>query len=164
VEMKRGARNEAPICPSHPGIADVARGQATLDTLRAAEHEHCLLCGPNNTLGLGLHFKLQDDGSVAATFACHEAFQSYPDTLHGGVISALLDAAMTNALFSVGVVGVTAELKVRYHARVVLNEDAVVSGVIERRRSPLFYMRSELVQGERFVARGSATFALKDCL
>lgn len=144
--------------------ADRATGQATLESLRGAEHHNCLICGPNNALGLRLSFELQGDGSVLSTFRCREAFQSYADTLHGGVIASLLDAAMTNALFSIGVVGVTAELKIRYLARVVLNQDAAVTGIIERRRSPLYYLRSELVQGERLVARATATFALKDCL
>jgi DNA-binding CsgD family transcriptional regulator len=74
--------------------------QASLDSLRAAEHEECLMCGPANPLGLKLRFRVQPDDSVLALFPCPEALRSYPERLHGGVISALLDAAMTNALAS----------------------------------------------------------------
>ena len=94
-------------------------------------------------------------------FACREAFRSYPKTLHRGVISALLDAAMTNALFSVGVVGVTAELTVSFLAAVALNRGAVVRAAIERDAHPLFYVRAELEQDRRPMARATAKFLVK---
>jgi acyl-coenzyme A thioesterase PaaI-like protein len=97
-------------------------------------------------------------------FACHEAFRSYPETLHGGVISALLDAAMTNALFSVGVVGVTAELTVRFLAAVALNHGAVVRASIEKDAHPLFYVRAELEQDRQLMARATAKFLVKGCM
>jgi len=148
-----------------PGAAvDVGTSQATLESLCAAEHAECLMCGPANTLGLKLRFRVQPDGSVLAMFACREAFRSYPETLHGGVISALLDAAMTNALFSVGVVGVTAELTVRFLAAVALNRGAVVRASIEKDAHPLFYVRAELEQDRKLMARATAKFLVKGCM
>jgi acyl-coenzyme A thioesterase PaaI-like protein len=95
-------------------------------------------------------------------FPCRDALRSYPETLHGGVISALLDAAMTNALFAVGMVGVTAELTVRFLAPVALKSEAVVRASIERDAHPLFYLRAELEQGEKLMARAAARFLVKD--
>jgi acyl-coenzyme A thioesterase PaaI-like protein len=143
---------------------DVSTSQTTLESLCAAEHSECLMCGPANSLGLKLRFRVQPDGSVLAMFACREAFQSYPETLHGGVISALLDAAMTNALFSVGVVGVTAELTVRFLAAVALNRGAVVRASVERDAHPLFYVRAELEQDRELMARATAKFLVKGCM
>jgi acyl-coenzyme A thioesterase PaaI-like protein len=146
------------------GAVDVAARQATLESLAAAEHAACLMCGPASALGLRLRFRVQPDGSVLALFPCGEAFQSYPRTLHGGVISALLDAAMTNVLFSVGVAGVTGEMSVRFHAPVALDRGVVVRASIEKGSYPLYYVRSELEQDRRLMARASAKFLVKGCL
>ena len=140
---------------------DVSASQASLESLCAAEHSECLMCGQVNPLGLKLMFRVQPDGSVLALFKCREAFRSYPETLHGGVISALLYAAMTNALFSVGVAGVTAELTVRFLAAVALNRGAVVRASIEKNARKLFYVRAELEQDRKLMARATAKFLVK---
>ena len=145
-----------------PQPAEPVPGQARLDEVRSAEHPRCFLCSPANPAGLKLRFRVQPDGSVAAMFPCREAFQSYPDSLHGGVTSALLDAAMTNALFSIGIVAVTAELEVRFVAPVVLGRGAAVVGAIEKTSShPLYYVRSELQQDRKVVARAKARFLVR---
>lgn len=140
------------------GAEAPAPSQASLDELSAGEHQRCLLCGRRNEHGLGLRFRVQDDGSVLALFSCPEVFQSYPETLHGGVISALLDSAMTNMLFAVGVVGVTAELSVRFLAPVALHRGAVVRASMERGAYPLYYLHAELEQDRQPMARATAKF------
>ncbi|MGD8394981.1 MAG: PaaI family thioesterase [Candidatus Eiseniibacteriota bacterium] len=149
---------------STPSFGDVNGSQSTLEALAATEHADCLLCGRANPVGLRLRFRLQSDGSVLAAFTCREAFQSYAKTLHGGVISALLDAAMTNVLFSIGVVGVTAELTVRFLAPVLLERAAVVRATLERNAHPLFLVRAELEQDGKLMARASAKFLARECL
>ena len=139
--------------------------QERLDALRAAEHPRCFLCSPDNPSGLRLRFRVQPDGSVAAFFQCREVFQSYPATLHGGIVAALLDAAMANALFSIGVVAVTAELDVRYRAPVVLERGVVVRGRVEKTTAhPLYYVRGEVEQDRKVVARASARFLVRDAV
>jgi len=138
--------------------------QASLDSLVAAEHADCVMCGPLNPLGLKLRFKVQPDGSVRAMFPCHETLRSYPTMLHGGVISALLDAAMTNVLFSIGISGVTAELMVQFLAPVDLNRGAVVRASIERNAHPLFLVQAELEQDRKLMARAQAKFLIKGCV
>jgi len=147
-------------CPAR-AAANQTADQTTLESIGAVEHPRCSLCGPANALGLKLKFRVETDGSVLATLSCREALQSYPDVLHGGVISALLDAAMTNALFSIGVAGVTGELTVRYLAPVVLNRGADVRAWIERERHPLYHLRAELGQDRTLTARASARFVAK---
>ena len=137
--------------------------QERLDALRAAEHPRCFLCSPENPSGLKLRFRVQPDGSVLAFFPCREVFQSYPATLHGGIVAALLDAAMANALFSIGVVAVTAELDVRYRAPVVLERGVAVRGLVEKTAAhPLYYARAEVAQDRKVVARASARFLVRD--
>ena len=153
----------APARPVPAPYEEPVPSQARLEAVRAAEHPRCFLCSPANPDGLKLRFRVQADGSVVALFPCREVFQSYPETLHGGITSALLDAAMTNALFSIGVVAVTAELVVRFLAPVSLERGAVVVGAIEKTSShPLYYVRSELQQDRRTLARATAKFLVRD--
>jgi uncharacterized protein (TIGR00369 family) len=155
-ERSRSSRNHS--------LADRVARQAKLKEFGEAEHPRCFLCATGNERGLGLHFRVQPDGSVVALFPCREVFQSYPETLHGGVISALLDAAMTTALFSIGVVGVTAEMTVRYLAPVVLDRGAVIRASIERDTRPLYYVHSTFEQERKLMARATAKFLVKGCL
>ena len=136
--------------------------QDRLDALSATEHPLCLMCSAANPLSMKLDFKVQSDGSVLATFPCREMLQSYPRTLHGGVVAALVDAAMTNALFSIGVAAVTAELTVRFIAPVSLNRSAIVRASIDEESSPpLYYVRSQIIQSQEIMARASAKFLAK---
>ena len=64
--------------------------------IRQRTHGNCVVCSPSNQRGLGLDFGLSPDGGVEATFACDKVFEGYTDFVHGGVISSLLDGAMTN--------------------------------------------------------------------
>lgn len=76
------------------------RAQDTLHKIRARTHRNCVVCGTVNGRGLRLDFRTSEDGSVQATFDCREAYAGYANVLHGGVVSALLDGAMTNCLFA----------------------------------------------------------------
>lgn len=144
---------------------DIQPSQTTLETVAAAEHSRCFMCGAENPFGMKLRFRVQSDGSVVAFFPCREVFQGYPEALHGGIISALLDSAMTNVLFSIGVVAMTAELTVRFLAPISLNRGVVIRAAIDRTTlHSLYYVRSELEQERNVTARASAKFLVKGYL
>jgi len=65
-------------------------------------HPNCIVCSPRHRCGFRLEFVLSEDGSVHAKFDCSKVFEGYPGLVHGGVISSLLDGAMTNCLFAHG--------------------------------------------------------------
>jgi acyl-coenzyme A thioesterase PaaI-like protein len=85
-------------------------------------------------------------------------FQGYDGLLHGGVIAAVLDSAMTNCLFAHGIVAVTGELTVRFLHPVLLTHEAVVKANIKESFPPLHCMEARLMQNGRIVARASARF------
>jgi uncharacterized protein (TIGR00369 family) len=136
--------------------------QTVLEATGKSAHAGCLFCGKQNPIGFKLTFHAREDGSVQAVFPCKCPLQSYPETLHGGVVSALLDSAMTNCLFSKGIVAVTAELTVRFLSPVRLDHPAEVTATVTRVRGPLCYLRAELTQGRTLTARAQATFMKKD--
>lgn len=132
--------------------------QALLEATQASEHSRCLFCGKENPIGFKLEFCVQDRDSVRASFSCDGLFQSYPTVLHGGMTSALLDAAMTNCLFSRGVVAVTGELVVRYLVPVEVDCEAELWATIKKVARPLYCLSAELRQHGRVVARATAKF------
>ena len=121
-------------------------------------HRNCVVCGASNARGLHLKFISLEDGSVQASFDCGKAFEGYDGSLHGGVISALLDGAMTHCIFAHGHTGVTAELKVRYRHPVVTDHTAIVRGWIRRYSPPLYIMEAELLQDGQVKATATAKF------
>lgn len=134
-------------------------GSSAAAPVRWGDHSGCFVCGAENPQGLRLAFHVREDRSVAATFACAPALRSYEGILHGGVISAVLDAAMTHALHASGVTGVTAELTVRFLSPARLGRLAVARGwVVEHRGLGLHLLAATLEQDGTVVARASAKF------
>lgn len=144
--------------PPHPEAS-----QAKLDVLRDRLHRRCVITGPDNPVGLKLRFKVLEDGSVRAMFPCGPHLESYPNTVHGGIIAAVLDSAMVNALFAVGVVAVTASLDLRYKAPTVPDRFATVRAWIENDDAhPLYRMRAELIQDGTPRVQASANFLVNE--
>jgi uncharacterized protein (TIGR00369 family) len=136
--------------PAAPAVA--------FQSTRAEAHPFCLVCSRSNPLGLGLQFEPQADGSVAAEFISHAALEGYSGLLHGGVIAAMLDGAMTNCLFAHGLQAVTGELTVRYRHPVAIGEAVIVRGWIRQSMSPLHLLEAELHQEGCLKAVASAKF------
>lgn len=135
-----------------------ALGQDTLhDTCRTV-HPHCIVCGTDNPHGLQLKFSVQPDRSVHATFRGGAAYQGYPDALHGGLLATLLDAAMTNCLFSRGISAVTARLNVRYLSPARWYQPCEITARLERTARDVRYLNGEVRQDGHVVARASGTF------
>jgi uncharacterized protein (TIGR00369 family) len=133
-------------------------GQSRLEHTRHRSHPRCVLCGAEHDRGLRLDFELLPDGRVRAVFAGGEAYEGYPDTLHGGIIAALLDSAMTNCLFARGVIAVTARLNVRYLRPARLGSPVEVVGTLDKSSRSLHYLSAEVRQDGTVVANASGTF------
>jgi acyl-coenzyme A thioesterase PaaI-like protein len=103
-----------------------------------------------------LDFVHNPDGSVSAPFDCSAQWEGYPGRVHGGVIAALLDGAMTNCLFAHRAVAVTAELCVRYREAVGSGRPARVRAWLVHSSPRLHELRAELSQAGsvRAVATG----------
>jgi len=86
-----------------------------VDSQSAALHRDCVVCGPTHPFGLKLEFDVLQPGHVRAQTCLDLSWNGYPRFVHGGVSAAMLDGAMTHALFSMGVAAVTAGLNIRYH-------------------------------------------------
>ncbi len=133
-------------------------GRELIKHLRKRHHSQCIVCGDSNGQGLHLDFSLCEDGSVEASFPCDLPYQGYDGILHGGIISCLLDGAMTNCLFSQGITAATGELVMRFHHPVVAGVPAKVIARVSKARPPLHLLESELTQDDRLMVRATAKF------
>lgn len=129
-----------------------------LAKIRALAHSNCVVCRSSSKGGLGLEFEVSEDGSVEATFGCDKPFEGYANVLHGGVISCLLDGAMTNCMFAHGYLALTAELRVRFQHPVVTGELATVRAWIDRSKSHVHVLRAEVAQGQQVKATALGKF------
>lgn len=117
-----------------------------------------MVCGAANATGLQLDFTRVADGEVAAVFTGDRTLEGYPGLLHGGVVCALVDGAMTNCLFALGIVAVTAELSVRFVEGVGADRPVQVSAQLLRTRGQVHALRAEIRQDGRLAVRAVGKF------
>ena len=130
-------------------------------SLRALKHPHCVACGLHHPSGLHMQFRPADDGGVTATVDCSPAMQGYTGVVHGGIISLMLDAAMTNCLFQRGVSALTAQLSLRFREPLQAGRSAVVSARVVRETGNAFVVEGNIWQDSRLKAKGEAIFMRK---
>jgi uncharacterized protein (TIGR00369 family) len=121
-------------------------------------HLNCLVCGARNPWSLGLSFQVDKAGTVLTRFQAHCKLQGYEGILHGGVISGLLDAAMTHCLFHNGVRAFTADLHVRFLKPVPCDAALDVKARLISARPPLYRVAAELLYRQQVMASAEAKF------
>ncbi len=93
----------------------------------------CVVCGTQNPNGLRIEFMNDSDG-VCAHWTPTEGWESFRGIVHGGIITTVLDEAMSKAIISRNWEALTAELRVRFRSPVSLGEPLQVRGGITDRR------------------------------
>lgn len=121
-------------------------------------HPECFVCRSPHANGLGVRFRANADGSIVGIFDCSQLFQGYQGMLHGGVISAMLDGAMTHCLFAHGRSGVTARLIVRFLHPVAADRPVTIRAWLNDYSPPLYVLESELSQDGEVMTRATAKF------
>ena len=131
---------------------------SNLKSLQAQIHPFCQVCSSANPDGLALAFEAGANGEIKSVFHPGPDLEGYKGLLHGGVTASLLDGVMTNCLFAQGIAALTAELRVRYRAPVLIGHEISLRAWIGQRRRPLFLLEAELVQEGCVRATATAKF------
>lgn len=121
-------------------------------------HPNCVVCSLANNRGLQLDFISGDDGSITATFSCDETLEGYRGIMHGGMISSVLDGAMTHCMFAHGKTAVTAEISTRFRHPILVQQVATVSAQIKRSSHPLYLLKARIVQAGQIKATATGKF------
>ena len=122
------------------------------------DHDWCLVCGESNPWSAKLEFQADDNGVVSASFQSHRYLQGYKGIMHGGVIAALLDAAMTHCLFYHNVQGLTCNLQVRFVHSVPCDARLDIRAHIVNTTPRLFRLKAELLSEKRVAAWAEGKF------
>lgn len=120
-----------------------------------ASHAACMVCGQRDSLALQFH---EDEEGVEAFFMADPRWQGYQGVLHGGMISTLLDAAMTHCLFHFGVEAMTADLQIRFIKPVPCSEMLELRAELLTERRSLYQLCAKLLCHGEIMARAEAKF------
>lgn len=114
----------------------------------------CFVCGTDNDAGLHARFLELDSGELLGTFMPAEHHQGYPQRLHGGLASTILDETIGRAinLTEESAWGVTVELTLRFKQPVPLDREVRAIGRITKNSSRLFEGTGEIVLADGTVA------------
>jgi acyl-coenzyme A thioesterase PaaI-like protein len=137
---------------------DLESSNEILAEIRDVRFPHNRMCGSANEHGLRLVFSMADDGDVTASLDCHPTYQGFPGIVHGGVLAAMLDSAMSNCMFARKIDAVTAEMTVRYSQPVRIHGTAVVRARIDKSTSRLHFLSAEILQNGVVAAAATAKF------
>ncbi|MGH2450536.1 MAG: PaaI family thioesterase [Candidatus Limnocylindria bacterium] len=124
------------------------------------DFEHwCFACGRLNPAGLHLDFAVSRD-RAETRYVGLQRHQGYDGTLHGGVVTALLDETMGWAIFHQGIWGVTTKLNAVFRRPVPVGEELRVVGEVVRDRGRAIEARGTvtLAADGTLLAEASATF------
>ena len=124
--------------------------------------ENCFVCGSKNEEGLQLKFQIVDGGVVETEFLPKTTFQSYKNTLHGGVQALLLDSCMVQAVRSLGFLSKTAKLELKYKEQVSLVESLRVKAFVKKRMGSFFLVEAQIHQSEFIKTIAFGTFRILD--
>ena len=84
------------------------------DAIEPRRQSSCFACGERNPHGLGLRFVTAIDGSVLANWRLRDLHEGFAGIIHGGIVSTVLDEAMSKAVAAGGEPGMTCRLEIRH--------------------------------------------------
>lgn len=93
----------------------------------------CFGCGERNPIGLQLEFYRTDSG-VRAEFVAKPDFEGYTRMVHGGIVSTILDEAMSWAVIDTGRLAVTGRMTVDFRRPVPSGEPLEITAGVEKDR------------------------------
>jgi acyl-coenzyme A thioesterase PaaI-like protein len=86
--------------------------------LRARTQNGCVVCGQENPNGLHIRYMRERDGAITAEWRPTKNWEGFEGIVHGGIISTVLDEAMSKAVAAMNYEALTGELTVRFRHHV----------------------------------------------
>ncbi|MBK5211531.1 MAG: PaaI family thioesterase [Coriobacteriia bacterium] len=116
--------------------------------------KECFVCGTDNELGLHAQFLETREHEIVGLFNAINEHQSYPNRMHGGITSAILDELIGRAINidELETWGVTIELQVKYRKPVPLDTVLMGRARITNNKSRAFEGSGEIVLPDGTVA------------
>jgi uncharacterized protein (TIGR00369 family) len=123
-----------------------------LKVVRKQENSRmCFVCGLENASGLRGSFYELEDGSLLGRFEPKPEWQGYPERLHGGLASAMLDEVMSRAAM-VGAEGetwgVTSGLSLNFKKPVPLDGEILARARIVKEGGRVYEASAEILSAD----------------
>lgn len=115
--------------------------QVSIDTEK--EFNMCFACGQKNPIGLKLNFD-RDGKAARAEFTPDKFHQGWSGLVHGGIISCILDEAMSYAALFEGVNTITAKMQARFKRPVQIGEHLTITASITKKTRRLVEAKAEI--------------------
>ncbi|MEW6685814.1 MAG: PaaI family thioesterase [Candidatus Edwardsbacteria bacterium] len=129
--------------------------------MKVLNHSHCYVCDLDNPLGLRVAFRLEN-GKAVGQFIPQPEHQSFDEITHGGILSALLDAAMNRILLFHSIKAKTARLKVRFKKEAKIGDPLTVFGELVRVKKLSAITKGEVRDSQNnTVTQGEAIFIIQ---
>lgn len=116
----------------------------------ASPQASCFACGLGNPHGLRLQFSTVQSGDTLAEWVPDTFTEGFHGIVHGGIVSTVLDEAMSKAVAAAGMPALTAELRVRLRR-------PVVPGVLLRVRGWINSQSRRLIKTETAITDSKGT-------
>lgn len=119
--------------------------------------EHSIQTAPFYLL-LGLKMQLIESGFIEMTIKLGEMHTNAMGLIQGGVIMTLADAAMGNAVRSLGINGVTVDCSVSFPDAAQLGDILVARGRVIKAGKNLIFAEADVYVDDRVIGSSKATF------
>ncbi len=134
-----------------------------LEPLRFDDQHNCFGCGAHNRIGMRLRFFLEPAGAVLATLRLGKRFQGPHGFVHGGVIAAMLDEAMSKAIHASAhghkIMALTRHMETEYLRPTPLGAALTLRGRQDRVEGRKHFCSATVQNAEgHTLARGKALF------
>ncbi|MFC1981721.1 PaaI family thioesterase [Chloroflexota bacterium] len=107
----------------------------------------CFGCGQNNPIGLKLDFEW--DGKTARTeFTPQRLYQGWPGVVHGGIITCMLDEAMSYAARFEGNECLTTHIEIKFRRPAPVKETLIVVSSVTRHTRKLIETKAQVSSGD----------------
>jgi acyl-coenzyme A thioesterase PaaI-like protein len=104
----------------------------------------CFACGAEHPHGLKLQFRVEEDGLAVADWTPSKNWQGFQDIIHGGIVSTVLDEAMSKAVAAAARPALTCHLEVRLHRAVAPEESLLIRGWVVKKRKRFIRVEADL--------------------
>ncbi len=117
----------------------------------------CFGCGQSNPIGLKLSFKRYEK-AARAEFTPDKLYQGWRGIVHGGIITCMLDEAMSHAAHLEGINCLTAKMVVNFKHPARVGEPLIITASITRNTRRLIETKAKVSSPDgTVVAEGTAT-------
>ena len=113
------------------------------------DNQGCFVCGKLNPSGLKLHFSTQPERETTeSSVVFPEMLQGWEQTVHGGLVSTVLDEMLVQTAAARGHKCVTAEITVKFKKPVAIGQRYKITGHMTGIRGRIVCAESQLLDGD----------------